>query len=86
MFWSNDWSRNLNFRPFSYEVEQSQGLDGCPWLEVQCESSEFNCPFGDSTRGISVVENFAEREVGDECDVVVLEVMVQLPGGEKNSV
>ena len=34
----------------------------------------------------SLLWNFAEREVGDDCDVVLLEVMAQLPGGEQNSV
>ena len=86
MFLSFDWCWNLIFSPFSYEVDQSLGFDSCPWLEVQGESSEFNCPFGDSTRGISVVENFAEQEVGDDCDVVLLEVMARLLGSEQNSV
>ena len=86
MFWSFDWCWNLIFSPLSYEVDQSLRLDGCPWLEVQSESTEFNCPFGDSTRGISVMENFAEREVEDDCDDVLLEIIAQFSGGEQNCI
>jgi hypothetical protein len=44
-------------------------------LEVNIEGAEFDCPFGDSSSSILVLQDVAERVVGDDGDRVPLEVV-----------
>jgi hypothetical protein len=50
-------------------------FDGCAWLEVDVEGAEFDCPLGDSSSSILVLQDVAERVVGDDGDRVLLEVV-----------
>jgi hypothetical protein len=36
-------------------------LDGCTWLEVDVEGAELDCPLGDSSSSILVLQDVAER-------------------------
>jgi hypothetical protein len=50
-------------------------LDGGAWLEVDVEGAEFNCPLGDSSISIQIVEYVTERVVSDNDNRVLLEVV-----------
>jgi hypothetical protein len=44
-------------------------------LKFDVEGTEFDCPLGDSSNGILVPQDVAERVVGDDGDQVLLEVV-----------
>jgi hypothetical protein len=50
-------------------------LAGCAWLEVDVEGAEFDCPLGDSSSRILVPQDVAEWVVGDNDNLVLLEVV-----------
>jgi hypothetical protein len=45
-------------------------------LEVDIESAEFDCPFGDSSSSVLIPQNVTERVVGDDGDRVLMEVVL----------
>jgi hypothetical protein len=61
--------------PFFHEVNKCLRLDGCVWLEIDVMGAEFDCPLGDSSSSILVSQNVAERVVGNDGDLVHLELV-----------
>jgi hypothetical protein len=46
------------------------------WLEVDVEGAEFDRPLGDSSSSIFVAKYVTEPVVGDNSDLVLLEVVL----------
>jgi hypothetical protein len=55
-------------------------------LEVESKGPQFHYPLGDAPSGILIVENIYQWEISDHRDVVCVEVVVKLPGGDEYSV
>jgi len=53
-------------------------LDGCAWLEVNGESSQFYYLLGDTTYSIVIMENITQGEISDYRDAVLIEVVAEL--------
>jgi hypothetical protein len=67
------------WRPLRDKVSKDLALDGIAWLEVELESSEFNCPLGDVACGVEIVEDGPQWVGGYHHDLVGLEVVAEFP-------
>jgi hypothetical protein len=60
------------------EVGQGLRLDGGAGGVLDIIAHELECPFGDASRSIAAMDNLAEWKRGDDGNLVVGEVMLQL--------
>jgi hypothetical protein len=55
-------------------------------LEVEGESPQFHCPLGDAPGDVPIVEDIHQWKVSYHQDVVYVEIMANLPGGDEYTV
>jgi hypothetical protein len=53
---------------------------------LKYKSLQFHCPLGDMPSGIPIVENIRQWEISDNRDLVCIETVAKLPGGDEYSV
>ena len=68
----------MNLSPLSDKIRKRLRLDGRPASEFNGVSADVNSPLDDTAVGLFVAENVPQRELGDNGDLVVLKVMVEL--------
>ena len=73
------WGRELDFRPFGDEVCESLRLDSSARDIPDVVTHELESPLGDLSHGIAVVDDVSQRVRGDDHDLVVSEVVQELP-------
>jgi hypothetical protein len=76
----------LGLCPLRDEVCEDLGLDGLSWTELKLKFTQLDRPLDDAPHGVAVVQDFTQREAGDDLDLVRLKVMTQLARGDEESV
>jgi hypothetical protein len=72
--------------PLHDEVSKDLTLNGMAWLEVELESSEFNCPLGDVACGVGIVEDGPQWVGGDHHNLMGLKVVAEFRGRNEYSI
>jgi hypothetical protein len=86
MLWLVGQGFHLIFSPLRHETDKCLRPDGRPGLEVEVESSQLHCPFGDAPGGVPIVEDIRQWEISDHRDVVCVEIMAKLPESDEYTV
>ena len=80
------WGWEVDFRPFSDEVSKSLRLNSSAGDLPDVMAHELKCPFRDSSHGIAVANDVSQRVRSDDDDLVLGEVVSDLPGHHQNGV
>ena len=76
----------MDLGPLYNEISQHLGLDGRPRGISNALTHQLECPLRDSSCGILVLNDLAEREGRHDRHQMRLEVVMQLPLGDKDGV
>jgi hypothetical protein len=68
----------MDLGPLGDEVGQGMRLDGGVGDVLDIIAHELEHPFGDASRSVTAMDDLAEWERGDDGNLVVSEVMLQL--------
>jgi len=78
--------QELDFRPFGDEVGKSLRLNSGAWDIPDVMAHELESPLGDSAGGDAVTDDLPKWVRGDDHDLMVGEVVQELPGHHQNGV
>jgi hypothetical protein len=68
----------LDLYPLVHEVSQGLRLDGSAGGILDVVAHELECPFGDPSYSVTAVDDLPEQELGDNSDLMVGEIVLQL--------
>ena len=77
---------HLDLDPLCNKISEHLGLDGRPGGIRNALTHQLECPLRDSSCGIPVLDDLAEREGRHDRHWIRLEVVIQLPLGDKDGV
>ena len=72
--------QKLDLHPFSDKIHESLRLNSSTGDIPDVVAHELKSPLGDSTRGVVVMDDVSQRVCGDNDDLMVGEVVQELPG------
>jgi len=81
-----DRDKSLHIRPLDDEISECLRSDHVVGPKIDGIGAELDCPFDDAVVGFLIAENVAERVLRDYRYVVGIEVVVELPRCDKDSV
>ena len=80
------WGQELDFCPFGDEVGKSLRLNSGAGDIPDVMTHELESPLGDLASGVTVMDDLPEWVRGDDHDLVVGEVVQELPGRHQHGV
>ena len=80
------WGQELDFRPFGDEVGESLRFNSSVGDIPNVVAHELESPLGDSVGGVAVMNDLLEWVRGDDHDLMVGEVVRELPSRHQHGV
>ena len=81
-----DLDKSLHIRPLDDEIGECLQFDHVAGPKIDGIGAELDRPFDDAAAGFLIADNVAERVLHDYRYVVGMEVVVELPGCNKDGI